>query len=632
MMRRTAVLVMACAVLWSCSRSTSIRPDGAPPCRPIDSAWAVQVRVVDASVRTPVSDVDVWSFLRGAVTDSGGWACLRDLSGSPDTLRLDRRGYEPVRVVVRGATSQLVLREVEMRRVPRPCCDLRGRWHIAIVLEEPAAMYPKPEGWTVGGEVVLGPRVLPPQAGDDLDSLVRVTRGLHRVDFTPFFGGPVAPDVSRSVFGSGPDLLHEVEASGVSGDRMTMTFIPRMSHGSISFDGHVVGDTVRGTWSQNAYCCGAQGAFTMVRVGPVDTTAPPSTSGGQSPGVVRREPRGEFPRTTPGGQIPGGRWRPALAIAPDGALWLAHGGLFVADSLHGEWRRVLGGDVDPVDADELRIGNAVAFLAPRTVLLGLDERFPVEGAPVVYRSADGGARWKGVPIPDVGGVQALATYGRSVWLIPSDYAGTSARVLASDDGGLTWHSLRVPAEMRDATLLLRTSRDTTFVATDGDGGASALWHTADGGRTWAAMATPHDQGLHEVPDGYVRVQDIATVGRWLVVTEFGRVFARPLDAESGDAAQWRLLEGVSRVASEPGGHVVFALTDSCHPAFLDAELRRSWQAPQAIPSQLRDDVEDVLMRNGKGYVSFSNGNVLQASPGKGMEWLAPVPRAMESPP
>jgi hypothetical protein len=546
---------------------------------------------------------------------------LRTFTELGARLSVERRGYQPQSIDVGGRTGDVIQRELLLQRVPRPCCDLRGRWRITMLLGQAAATHRSPSGRRIAGELALGPRVVAPEDGDGLDSLIRVRRGLHRVDFTPFFGGPVAPDVSRSVFGSGPDLLHEVEATAVGGDKVEMTFIPRMSHGSISFDGRAAGDTVRGTWVQNAYAEGASGRFEMVRIGAVDTTSP----------AVRAMPparprRGGFPPAeVPAGTIPCSRWIPAIAVAPRGSLLLACNGLFAADSLHGAWRRVLGGSTDPVDSDDLRTGSTMAFVGAGVVLVGLSSRYANNHAPAVYRTVDGGAHWTAPSLPDVAGVQAMEAIDNSLWLVPWDGSEPRTRILASDDTGRTWHGLPVLAHMKEALYLHRASRDIAFIATRSDSGSPALWQTADAGLHWTPIPTPHDQGLHHVDPGYQRVHEIATVGRWLVVTELGRVFARPLDDP-----RWRPLPGVKHIASEPRGRLLFALTDSLRPVMLDTALHVVWRASGIVESEKASDVEDVLMRDGSGYVSFSHGNVLQAGPAVNMQWLAKGERRPET--
>jgi hypothetical protein len=301
-----------------------------------------------------------------AETDSLGWICLRSFAQEAETLEFRRPGYREASLTVSGVTDQVVARDLRLERVPRPCCDLRGQWSITLQLDSPGARQPKPKARSVTGAVNLGLRYLPSEPDDDLDSLVHIVRGLHQVDFTPFFGGPVAQDVSTSVFGDGPDLLHEVEGSVPLGDSVAITFIPRMTHGSLSLYGRIRADTIRGHWWQNMYCCGAEGSFVMTRTGPADTmpSAPTPRSG-----YHRTLPHGPTAVAVPAGLAPNSNWQPELGVAPDGRLWLASGGLFVADSFGGSWRRVLGGDADPVEGDELRIGIEIAFAGAKSSLV-----------------------------------------------------------------------------------------------------------------------------------------------------------------------------------------------------------------------------------------------------------------------
>lgn len=46
---------------------------------------------------------------------------------------------------------------------------------------------------------------------------------------------------------------------------VTIDFIPRVSHGGVTMVGRIVDDSVRGSWHQRSYCCGAWGTFIMWR-------------------------------------------------------------------------------------------------------------------------------------------------------------------------------------------------------------------------------------------------------------------------------------------------------------------------------------------------------------------------------
>jgi hypothetical protein len=122
---------------------------------------------------------------------------------------------------------------------------------------------------------------------------------------------------------------------------------------------------------------------------------------------------------------------------------------------------------------------------------------------------------------------------------------------------------------------------------------------------------------------YLEMETIATVGPWLVLIEAQRVFVRPI--AGAPTTRWQLLPGVRRVASEPGGRSLFVVRDSLDVEFLNDSLRPIWRAPRALAGVAPDAfIEGLLMRGGVGYVLFSDGNVLRASPVDGeVQWLAP---------
>lgn len=50
------------------------------------------------------------------------------------------------------------------------------------------------------------------------------------------------------------------------GNRVTIVLAPGVSHGSIIMEGTVVGDSIFGTWAENAYAEGKSGKFRLLRV------------------------------------------------------------------------------------------------------------------------------------------------------------------------------------------------------------------------------------------------------------------------------------------------------------------------------------------------------------------------------
>jgi photosystem II stability/assembly factor-like uncharacterized protein len=239
-------------------------------------------------------------------------------------------------------------------------------------------------------------------------------------------------------------------------------------------------------------------------------------------------------------------------------------------------------------------------------------RIPVEKAPLVYRSTDAGAHWRSVAPPGLAEVDALDAIGESVWLVATRERGGRPSLFQSNDAGSTWREIEIPRALVDVTALHRVSVDTAYATTMGRENGPALWRTINAGRNWTVVPTPHDEGLNPIPAYGDRVEEIATVGRWLVVREFGRVFATPTAT-----VHWHAMPSIDRVASERGQSQVFVLMDSLRPAVLDSDLHSTWHAPS--PLALHDQgIEQVLIANGRGYVSTSYGHVIEARPGVGV--------------
>src|SRR6266571_3683861 len=453
---------LALTILLAACASREL-PAQQPVCRPVDGAWAVSVRVTDAATRRPVTNAIASTMMSVAETDSLGWTCLRTFAQQAETLEFRRPGYREASLTVSGVPGQVVARDLRLERVPRPCCDLRGQWSITLQLDSRGARQPQPKALSV------------------------------------------------TVAGSVP-----------AGDSVAITFIPRMSHGSLSLYGRIRADTIRGRWSQNMYCCGAEGRFVMTRTGPGDTMPPTSAPKSGYRRTLRRGPTAE---SVPAGLAPNSNWRPELGVAPDGRLWLASGGLFVADSFGGPWRRVLGGDADPVEGDELRIDIQIAFAGANTVIIGLPQRYPMEEAPVLYRTDDGGATWSAVRLDSLYHVNAIGAIGPSVWVMGRIRERDTEGFFVSVDSGKTWRAMAVPEAMQDVNLLHRVSASTAYVATSGREGRPALWRTTDGGSHWLPLQTPSEQHLLRLGESDSRVEQIATIGTSLVVREHGDVFA-----------------------------------------------------------------------------------------------------------
>jgi hypothetical protein len=306
--------------------------------------------------------------------------------------------------------------------------------------------------------------------------------------------------------------------------------------------------------------------------------------------------------------LPKARWRPEFFVTPRGQFWLARGGLYVADSLSAGWRLALGRDGDPVGGDNLRIGVSMAFVGDSTAILGMPFG-PDTAAPKLFRTADGGRSWSGIPVADVAWVNAMAAVGNSVWVLGSHW-GKDARLgafLRSDDGGVTWTRAPLPATMNDIVHVYRESQASAYAATAGYNKGPVFWRTTDAGATWTPVPTPHDQGVNDIPSYGSRVEQIARVGAWLVVREYGKVFA-----SRADSIHWRRIDGLDYIAADRERDQLFALTSTLHAVMLDKNLDLIWQSKEYL---VVSNVEQVLSRAGAGYLSTTNGKIYEARDG-----------------
>ncbi|MBB4634239.1 WD40/YVTN/BNR-like repeat-containing protein [Longimicrobium terrae] len=329
---------------------------------------------------------------------------------------------------------------------------------------------------------------------------------------------------------------------------------------------------------------------------------------------VAMEPAGQ--RADPGdapGPLPDSRWITEFFVSPRGRLWSARGGLFTADSLFGPWRRSLGAPGGPVDADRLRVGASMGFVSEQVMLAGVRGN-GARNAPVLFRTADGGASWSAVPGARFDDVDAIAAEGPSVWVFATERVGDGFRavLMRSADGGESWQRAALPAGMENVTHAYRATTDTAYVAMAGFNPGPVFWRTTDGGGTWSPIPTPHDQKLHRVPENGVHIQEIATVGNQLVVVEYGRVFATRTDS-----IRWRAMDGMEHVAADRAGGRLFALTSRLEPVMMDSALSVVWRGDQRIPDYgTSNSVTGIAAHDGVGYVVMQRGEMYEVRGGR----------------
>lgn len=270
-MSRVVWIVLIAAVSCRARRSTSVGRLTCPKeAYMLDTTVPCLVgHVVDFATGRPIGRADVGADLWGTLSDSNGVFTLWGDKPGAVEVQASRIDYAKASDVVMLSTQRTTSVEFRLRRLPRPCCHLVGQWDVKMVLDSANPMAPRPKGRQVDGTIAFGPTIPNPDPAFNIsppDDSAPMEYGRFSIDFRPFFGGPVARDVSRTIFGGDNEtLLKEAEGVVVTGDSLYILLIPRMTHGSIWLTGRIRGDSISGTWAQNAYCCGATGHFVMRR-------------------------------------------------------------------------------------------------------------------------------------------------------------------------------------------------------------------------------------------------------------------------------------------------------------------------------------------------------------------------------
>ncbi len=150
---------------------------------------------------------------------------------------------------------------------------LDGAWAVHFTLEKPYTdgSLHQPLSDTLTGVVFIDPGFPELPAWVDVPPEMRPYGiGRYFVDFGPFFGDPARPDsvVPRPEFETEEGSWLEVIARLRGRDSVYLDFTPRVADAGFSLAGRLRGDTIVGTWIQQAYCCGARGRFRMWRTMP----------------------------------------------------------------------------------------------------------------------------------------------------------------------------------------------------------------------------------------------------------------------------------------------------------------------------------------------------------------------------
>lgn len=179
-------------------------------------------------------------------------------------------------LLIVGVLGACAPTELSSSKPPQPR-SLEGRWSVELSINSANALGPVPTKRVVRGEIAVSaersPTIFAAFPGDTTQRF-----GRYSIDLTPFFGGPIARDVSTTTMGPvDTAFTTELLARRLAADSVEFDFIPRISHGGLSLTGRLNGDSIVGSWIQRAYGGGASGNFVMQRLSatPVAVALPP---------------------------------------------------------------------------------------------------------------------------------------------------------------------------------------------------------------------------------------------------------------------------------------------------------------------------------------------------------------------
>jgi hypothetical protein len=176
-----------------------------------------------------------------------------------------RRGYREAWQAVVLNRPDTIIMNFELERAQPPCCTLAGSWRLALRLVEPV---PEP-GHTDSaiGTITFADSF--PAAWPEAvrDSMVRDENGRFDLDYSALVASVGNREASTSWFGPlGPSFAKEAEAELFDHDSVSITLIPRLSHGGLTLWGRLRDRMIAGEWALNSGCCLVRGVFTMRQV------------------------------------------------------------------------------------------------------------------------------------------------------------------------------------------------------------------------------------------------------------------------------------------------------------------------------------------------------------------------------
>lgn len=285
---------------------------------------------------------------------------------------------------------------------------------------------------------------------------------------------------------------------------------------------------------------------------------------------------------------------------------------------HGDWEEIAAPDF-PAGQRAL-VAQAVQPLDPNRLL--------VSNGSAVMGSDDGGCTWRALLVlPEVpsarepyarsvASIVDVATDGRHLYaLLVERVGGPRARLLASDDGGLTWRAADAglpPAGEPEGFEVVLGAPDTAYLALDVGGEVlDTLWATTDAGRTWRLRSDLSAPLFRQGVDGFQPDErDPASVWAWgqgglFVSRDGGATFSAVEEFAGQPVSRAEVARGL---ASDPSAVRVVAFR-SGRAVLRSDDDGASWftyPSPGEVTSSAHGASGDLVFASAAGTVKLMN--------------------------
>jgi hypothetical protein len=228
--------------------------------------------ITAAETGEPLPGAFVSSQFFGDDTDESGEYKVIYLDPGTEVISASRRDRKTQSVEIEFVAGKSTKRDFVLELATPACCALEGEWEIELRITDdrrsPESL-PDEVANTVAGTLRFSDVFKDPLLDkSEYEDSINDEFGEYKIDLTPFFGENITASVSNTIFPGSNQLDILTQAMGMiyDGNRVSIDFIPRMSHGGISLSGIISeNEVVEGRWVKRDLAVMLSGEFSMKR-------------------------------------------------------------------------------------------------------------------------------------------------------------------------------------------------------------------------------------------------------------------------------------------------------------------------------------------------------------------------------